>query len=317
MTVARTRMEPIPQRTILVTALTPMVWGTTYLVTTELLPAGRPLFAAIVRALPIGLVLLAITRTFPSGRWWLRAAVLGMLNIGTFFALLFVAAFRLPGGVAATAGATQPLLAAGLAAVVLGEPLRRRVVAAGVLGVMGVGLLVLGPGARFDTIGLAAAIAGALVMACGVVLTKHWGRPVDLITFTSWQLVAGGALLAPVAIVVEGVPRSLTSTNVAGFAWLAVVGTGLAYANWFHGVQRLPVGTVSVLTLLSPVVATAAGWAVLDQRLTAVQFLGAALVLAAVVLPNVAHSPVGSSTSAPPPGPLLSPRRETSVTLTP
>src|SRR3954468_5531261 len=128
---------------LLVTALTPAVWGTTYAVTTELLPPGRPLLAGVLRALPAGLLLLALTRRLPRGAWWWRAAVLGALNIGVFFALLFVAAYRLPGGVAATVGALQPLLVAVLASGLLGERLSRRTAIAGVAGVAGVSLLVL------------------------------------------------------------------------------------------------------------------------------------------------------------------------------
>jgi probable blue pigment (indigoidine) exporter len=45
---------------ILVTAIAASLWGTTYLVTTELLPAGRPLLAAVIRALPAGLLLVAV-----------------------------------------------------------------------------------------------------------------------------------------------------------------------------------------------------------------------------------------------------------------
>src|SRR5690625_7955573 len=100
---------------ILPTALAPAAWGTTYAVTTELLPPDHPLFAALLRSLPAGLLALAITRTLPSGSWWWKAAVLGVLNIGGFFPLLFLAAARLPGGVAATLGAAQPLAVAGLA----------------------------------------------------------------------------------------------------------------------------------------------------------------------------------------------------------
>ena len=103
------------------TAVAPVLWGTTYLVTTELLPEGRPLLVAALRALPAGLLLLAVTRRLPSGGWWWRSAVLGALNIGVFFALLFVAAYRLPGGVAATLGAVQPLVVAGLGAALLGQ----------------------------------------------------------------------------------------------------------------------------------------------------------------------------------------------------
>jgi len=100
---------------VVTTALVPVVWGSTYLVTTELLPPGRPLLAAALRALPAGLVLVLLTRRLPRGTWWWRAPVLGALNIGVFFSLLFVAAYRLPGGIAAVILAMQPLLVAALA----------------------------------------------------------------------------------------------------------------------------------------------------------------------------------------------------------
>lgn len=277
---------PTPATTLR-TALTPAVWGTTYIVATELLPSERPMLAATIRALPVGLVFLAIGRQLPTGSWWWRSTVLGVLNIGAFFALLFVAAFRLPGGVAATAGAIQPLVAAALAALILGEAFTRRTALAGIAGIAGVAMLVLGPDAGLDPIGVAAAIAGTLAMATGVVLTKHWGRPVDLITFTGWQLTAGGLFLIPILLSTEGLPAGLTPINIAGVAWLALVGTGAAYANWFRGIQQLPIAIVSFLGLLSPLVATVAGWLVLSETLTPVQLAGAALVISAVVAPNV------------------------------
>ena len=268
--------------TVAATAAAPMAWGLTYIVATELLPPDRPLLTGVLRALPAGLALAAVTRRRPQGVWWAKAAVLGTLNIGAFFALLFVAAYRLPGGVAATLGAIQPLLAAALGAVLLRERLRLSVALAGLAGLAGVALLVLRADAALDAVGVAAGLAGAASMATGVVLTKRWERPVPLLAFTSWQLIAGGLVLLPVALAVEGAPPSFTARNALGYLWLATGGTALAYVVWFRGIERLAVARVSLLGLLSPLVATLTGWVVAGQSLTPAQLIGAGLVLSAV-----------------------------------
>ncbi len=268
------------------TALAPMVWGSTYLVTTEFLPPGQPLLAAAVRALPGGLILTAASRTLPHGRWWWRALALGALNIGVFFYLLFVAAYHLPGGVASLVGSIQPVFVLLLSALLLRDAIRSWQVAACLIGALGVGLLVLGPGADLDMVGVLAGMGGAACMAAGIVLTKRWGRPpgVSLLTFTGWQLAVGGLLLAPVALFAEGLPTRLTWPNIAGFGYLSVIGALIAYAIWFRGIERLPALTVSMLGFTSPLAATLLGYAFLDQRLTLVQAAGAVAVVAAVLM---------------------------------
>lgn len=270
-------------------ALAPISWGTTYLVTTEFLPPDRPVFSGVLRVLPAGLALLLWTRTLPTGSWWWRAGVLGVLNIGAFNALLFVAAYRLPGGVAATLNAVQPLLVAGLALALLGERPTRWRIGWGLAGVVGVALMALRGEAGFDLVGIAAGLAGAASMATGIVLTKRWTRPegVGLLGFTGWQLTAGGLLLVPLAALVEGPPPALDPAALGGYAWLAIVGTLLAYALWFQGLTRLPATAVSFLTLLSPVVATALGWLLLAQPLTAVQAVGFVTAMVSIVAAQI------------------------------
>ncbi len=286
---------------ILVTAAVPSVWGSTYLVTTEFLPPGRPLLAATIRALPAGLGLVAITRRLPKGDWWWRATLLGALNIGVFFALLFVAAYRLPGGVAATVGAVQPLIVAGFAALLLAQRLSLRVALCAVAGIAGVSLLVLRANAQIDTLGLIAALGGAISMALGVVLSKRWAPPVPVLASTGWQLVAGGLLLLPVTLLVEGAPPArLTLENTLGYAYLAIVGSAIAYTLWFRGISLLSPTEVTFLGLLSPLVATALGWLVLDQRLTPAQIAGAVTVLASVIIVQITGSrPRAAATPAP------------------
>ena len=83
---------------------------------------------------------------------------------------------------------------------------------------------------------------------------------------------------------IEGLPTTLTTTNIAGFAWLATFGPAIAYSLWFRSVQLLPVAQVSILGLLSPLVAALAGLIVLNQTLSGGQLMGAVLVLGAVWL---------------------------------
>jgi probable blue pigment (indigoidine) exporter len=266
------------------TAVAPVTWGTTYVVTTEWLPPDRPLLAATVRALPAGLLLVAAGRVLPRGAWWWKAAVLGTLNIGAFFALLFVAAYRLPGGVAAVLGAVQPLVVALLALPLLSQPLRARTFVLGGAGVAGVALVVLTDAARLDGLGVLAGLAGTVCMGAGVVLTKRWGRPVPVLAFTGWQLAAGGVLLLPLALAVEGLPPTVTAGQVGGFLYLAVVNTAVAYVLWLRGIGLLPADRVSFLALLSPVVAAGAGWVLLGQSLGPLQLAGVVLALGSVVL---------------------------------
>ncbi|PFG29353.1 EamA family transporter [Paramicrobacterium agarici] len=271
--------------TTALTALAPAVWGTTYIVTTELLPADHPLFASLVRALPADLLAIAIARRLPRGSWWLKSAILGILNIGAFFPLLFLAAYRLPGGVAATLGAFQPLIVALLVVPILRERLSTWRMLWGLVGVVGVALVVLRSSASLDVVGIVAGLLGPVSMGLGVVLTKKWGRPegVSGVALAGWQLTAGGLVLLPIALTVEGVPAVIDADAALGYAWLGIVGGLLAYTLWFSGIRSLPVTAVAVLALLSPLVAALLGALVLGETFTLAQLAGFALALAAIV----------------------------------
>jgi len=212
--------------------------------------------------------------------------------------LLFLTAYRLPGGVAATLNATQPLVVAVLAVLLLSETLSRWRLGWGLVGVVGVVLIVLRDEATLDAVGILAGIGAAASMATGVTLTKRWGRPegVGAMTFAGWQLVAGGLFLLPLTLLTEGMPTSITVVGVGGYLWLGLIGGLLTYTLWFSGIGRLPVTSAALLGLLSPIVAAVLGAVFLGQLLGPVQLIGFALALAAIAAGqfNPTRTPPGS-----------------------
>ncbi|MGC9370507.1 MAG: EamA family transporter [Paracoccaceae bacterium] len=278
---------------ILFTALAPAAWGSTYIVTTEFLPAGYPITLAVLRALPAGLLLLAVTRCLPPRDWLGRVFMLGALNFAVFWTLLFVAAYHLPGGVAATATSVQALLVIGMARGWLGTPVRAAAVVAAITGVSGVGLLLLGPAAALDPVGIAAALGAAAAMAAGTVLSRKWQPPAPALSFAAWQLTAGGLILLPLSLLAEPSLPSLTLTNLGGLLWLGLIGAAVTYWIWFRGVARIEPGAVSMLGMMSPVTAVVLGWVWLGQTLNPLQVLGAVIVLGSVCVSQAANRPGG------------------------
>lgn len=269
---------------ILLTALAPAIWGSTYYVTTEFLPADYPITVAMLRALPAGLLLLVFVRKLPPVSWLGRVFILGALNFAIFWVMLFITAYRLPGGVGATVGAIQPLLVIGLAHFALGTPVRILSVTAALAGIGGVALLVLTPEAALDPIGVLAGLGGAASMALGTVLTRKWQPPVSLLTFTAWQLTAGGLLLLPVALLMEPPLPTLSTENILGLTYLGLIGAAFTYILWFRGISRIEPGAVSALGFLSPAMALTLGWILLNQQLGPLQILGIVIILASVWL---------------------------------
>ncbi|QIW15725.1 ABC transporter permease [Pasteurellaceae bacterium RH1A] len=271
-----------PLAIIFTTALAPLIWGSTYLVTTEFLPPDRPFTAALLRCLPAGLLLLLYTRELPKRNEWLKLFMLAVLNLGFFQAMLFIAAYRLPGGVAAILSSTQTLMVLALMWLIGKQRPPKTAWGAAALGVIGIGLLVLSPQAAFDSIGIMAALAGAFSMALGVYFSKQWQHSLSILAFTGWQLLLGGLVLVPVALTYETLPDRLSLANIGGYLYLCLFGAVLSYFLYFRGINKLPPAAVSSLGLLSPVCAFVLGWLFLGQSMGGKALLGFALALISI-----------------------------------
>lgn len=304
-------------RWVLVTAIAPVAWGSTYFVTREFLPAGQPLHGAALRALPAGLLLLLLCRARPRGAWWWRSVVLGVLNTSAFFALVYVAAQLLPTSVASVVMATSSVVMMLVAWAVLAERPAPVAVAGAVLGIAGVAAMLLTATEAVSPTGVAASVAAMLMSSVGFVLARRCSGQVPVLASTAWQLVAGGLVVLPVALLVEGAPPALDGPAVAGFAYVGVVATALAFTAWFTGLRHLTAGTVGLVGLLNPVTGVLLGTALAGEALSGRQVAGIALVLAGIVLalprPRAGRDPGTGGGEDPRPPQVLPPRRAVGV----
>ncbi|WP_432589481.1 EamA family transporter [Streptomyces sp. HD1123-B1] len=277
-------------RWVALTAVAPVAWGTNYFVTHTFLPADHPLYGAALRALPAGLVLLALRRRRPHGTWWWRSAVLGLLNVSVFFVLVYAASQLLPTSVASTVMAVSPLTMMLIAWPLVSERPRATHLAGAGTGLAGVCLMLLTGADGVSGPGVLASAAAVLVSSFGHVLTKRWSTDIDVVASTAWQLTAGGLFLLPAAAAVEGPPPALSGSALLAFGYVSLIATALAFAAWFTGLRHLPAATVGLVGLLNPVTGVLLGTVVAAEVLTVQQLCGLVLVLAGVALGRPART---------------------------
>lgn len=269
---------------MLITAIAPVAWGSNYYVTRQFLPVDYPLWGAVLRALPAGLILLAIARRRPRGSWWWKSVVLGVLNVGAFFILIYVASQLLPSSIASTIMATSAAVLMLIAWPLLSDRPTFYSLLGAALGFAGVAIMVLGGTGAVNPIGVAASLAAMLLSSLGFVLTKKWATGQKTLAVTSWQLIAGGLLVLPFAVAFEGGSPSIDLPAAIAFTYVTIFATALAFVAWFTGLRHLPAGTVGLIGLLNPVTGVLLGVLIAAEQLDPRQAFGILLVLAGMTL---------------------------------
>lgn len=271
------------------TAIAPIAWGSTYYVTREYLPSDAALWGGVFRALPAGLILLLVCRRLPRGSWWWKSLVLGTLNIGAFFALVYAVAQILPSSIAATTMAVSAGVLMLMAWLLMGErPTRWPLIGAG-LGFLGVAIMVFDGQSQINMLGILLSLTAMGISGLGFILAKKWSSGQPILDTTAWQLVAGGLLLLPVAGLVQGPPPALDGQAILGFGYLSIVATAVAFLAWFSGLRYLPSATVGLLGLLNPVTGVILGTLLASETLGVQSLSGMAMVLAGVFLGFLAN----------------------------
>ena len=257
-------------------AIASVGWGLNFPIMKHLLTEWPPLssrgLCGLVGAAALALIAVARQQQLRvPRRMWLRLLLVSTLQIGAWVAFMGLALLWLSASEAAILGISIPVWVALVAWPVLGERLSPLRAISLMVALAGIVMLIGGNGVEASVEklpGILCALAGAVCVALGTVLTKHFPLSMPPISLAAWQIGLGCLPIAIIGLAVEHPQLAdLSTTGWASMAYMTVIQFCLSYVCWFAALERLPAATASIGTLLVPVVGVLAAAAMLHEPL--------------------------------------------------
>jgi len=218
----------------------------------------------------------------------------GLVAVAACQTLYFVAASRLPVGIAILLEFTGPVLVVGWEKLVRRTHVARVSVIGVAVAMVGLAIVVqIWSGMHLDAIGLAAGLGAAAGNAVFFLLIDHLSGTLDPLTLTTGGMTVGMVLLTPLAapwsapwhLLAQPVP--LGSHRLPGWllaAFIVLISTVLSYLTGAAAIQRLSATVAAGLAYVEPASATIVAWITLGERLTPTQIAGGLVVLVGAYL---------------------------------
>ncbi|MCY9861721.1 DMT family transporter [Vibrio sp. 10N.286.52.C3] len=265
---------------ILLAMIPAFFWGTTYAVTQFTLQEWPPLLLGALRALPAGLLLLAVKPTLPKKGEWQIIFTLGLINIATFFGLIFVMALTLPSAISGVGMISVPVFAMIFHWVVKKQ--RPHLIQA----LSGIGLITLAwvlfnpSQIALNPIGLGAMFAAIMCIVIGSSITKSLGNRMHWWKVLTWQLILGGTILSVASGVhafIDPQPyvnavTHFDTRNAMGLVWVIGLNTALGYGMYVWLLQRMSVVDFTFGGIANPVAGIVTGMVLMGESFTPVQY---------------------------------------------
>src|SRR5690554_617993 len=213
------------------------------------------------------------------------------ISLGQFVFLFTAMSVGMPAGLASLVLQSQAFFTVLIAALLLGEGVRRHNVLGMLVAVAGLVLIHQGADVRtMSMLGFVLTLFAALSWAMGNIVAKTAGRQIDMVGLVIW-----GALIPPIPFLVlswflEGPDLMLASlagisyVGVGAVIYLALVATIVGYVLWGRLLTHHPASKVAPLSLLVPIIGLVSSAVLLDERLAAVQWVGGLIVMAGLVI---------------------------------
>jgi drug/metabolite transporter (DMT)-like permease len=262
-----------------------IIWGSTYLgiaIAGEELPT---MLAVSTRFVAAGAIMAAIVRrrgtSLAIGRRELASCVLiGCLLPGAN-AVLFYAELDIPTGLASLIIASVPLFVV-LLRLMARERLPWPALAGLGAGFAGVAVL-LRPSGGATGLGIGLCLLSAVMWSVGSFAGARLTMPADPFVATTYEMLAGGLVMLPIALLtMDGL--TLSTSGVLAWVYLVTIGSVVGYTAYTWLLHHAPLSTVSTYAYVNPVVAIVLGVLFRDETVTVQILVGAAIVVASVAV---------------------------------
>lgn len=286
-----------PLRVVVAYVVVALIWGSTWGAIKIGVTDVPPFVFAFARAVAVASVLtilaVALRQPLPRGRLTLAVAtVVGVINIGLTWAIIFWSEQFVPSGLVAVFGSAAPVWTALLAHfMVKGDRLSVLKILGLILGLGGTILLIGAPDAADGTAGLIATGLLALMpitWAIAAILQSRFltkVAPIPTVAIGTW---VSAVLLAPLALIQYPQGEHWTLASVLAFVWLTLFGTcfAMVVSLWLY--RKLRPTTITLIQVIVPAEAILIGTVWLGEPVSIRMLGGAALVVAAVALNAIA-----------------------------
>jgi drug/metabolite transporter (DMT)-like permease len=282
------------------------IWGSTYLAIRYAVETIPPLYAAGIRHLTSGTILLLwclAKKVRPTMAQVRTSIVIGILFFLLGHGPLHWAEKHVPSGLASLLVATEPIWVFLLSALAARRWQFNWKLGSGIfVGFAGVALLVgrtalhSGPGML---LGSFAILFGALSWSAGIVYSRTSNLSGHPLLLTAMSSFAGGVLLLTTATI-AGEWRGFSLASVSTRSWeslayLIVFGSLVAFSAYNWLLERYSPTLVATHTYINPVVAVILGWLLAGEQVTLNVAIAAAMVIGAVVLVDRGTAPANTT----------------------
>lgn len=266
-----------------------LIWGSTFLAIRFGNEATPPAWAATIRLTLASVLLFGIAGAFrmplPRGRALRGAALWGLFSIGVNLSLLYIGEQTVPSGISAVLFATVPLTTALLAAGFHVEPLVARKLIAAIVAIGGVAVIFAGElGVSVPFAGLLTVFGAASAAALANVLLKQAPKQ-QVIPLNAIGTAVGAAVCLVVSQVLgESHAIPLTAAAWIPILYLTLAGSLGAFVLFTWLVTHWSVTNASLLGVTVPIIAVVLGGLVKGEQPAGLTYVGAAIVISAVLI---------------------------------